>query len=169
MSTPEVIINGVPDYTGENPDYLVVNERQNLTENSRTFVLNGGPFYNHGLEVTDLSTGRKLKPIEDFEMGILNPLATAACTASYKVFSTLSLTSKWQSLPDLSVTYQKIGGPFTDNVEGLKQVIKDLTSKPTEVYWDQIQGKLVAYPPEYHLHHAKDFYGLDETVASIYD
>ena len=110
----------------------------------------------------------KLKPNEDFTVGLLNPIATSASKGGLTVFSTIELTDKWVTLPKLTVTYQFVGGPYFSNTEALEQAVRDLNSKPTEVYWDQIQGKPVAYPPKYHLHDAKDIYGMEETVAALY-
>ena len=57
MTTPLVVFQKYPDYTGNDSDYLVINEIQDLSEKgSKIFVLNNGPFYSQSIEITDTAT-----------------------------------------------------------------------------------------------------------------
>lgn len=170
MSTPLVLVMPQPDYTGSNPDYLSVNEEQDLiAKNSLIFVLNYGAFYADSLVIIDTATGTILKPgkNEDYTTGMLDPIATAKSGKTVNCVIELNKT-KFPTKPILSVTYQFVGGPYQLNTAALQQAVDDLETQPDTVYWDNILGKPVAYPPSFHTHKAADITHLDSTNAALW-
>lgn len=135
------------------------------TSADRLFVPSGGPFFaNIGFTLRNNATGQLLLPGVQYKLLQLHVDATKA---SGKQVCVLIWVTDLQ-VSAVKLTYQVIGGIYTDLSQTLLDIINNLPETALgNVAWGAVLDKPAQFPPVYHLHHAGDWYGLGELVAQL--
>lgn len=158
------------DPTGVNPDNKIENEVHNFTHPShRLFIPAEGVFYTNDLVVKDQS-GNTLQALTDYVAVVLHEV-----TYQVGLEACCGLLIKNQAASSVSITYQAVGGEY-GNVQTELQDLIDNTSPEifSQVYWGQVVGKPVSFPPALHQHPLGDITNwapvldaLDQILKSI--
>lgn len=165
MGTRPIIYKYPLDLTGENPNNLVMGEPHELEAGeNRAVVPNYGAYFAESVKVRDPSTGKILKPREDFQAVQLYQEATQK--TGKEVCAAIIVTN-----PDVGsnveLSYQAIGGEFSYSVKAIRELLEGLDLDARPVRWGDILGKPKNFPPAPHLHDAGDLYGFEYLVESI--
>lgn len=170
IGNPLVVIRPIPDFTGKDPDYKVTGEEHDLSKGKEwTFTLHFGAFHANSVTITDVKTGKKLRlgTNEDYRFGAMQATPTSKALGSVNSCITINKDKFRNGKPKLKIDYQYVGGEYGQNVEGIMEAITDIALKPVEVWWSNVLKKPIAYPPEFHTHHASTITGLSPTNLAI--
>ena len=158
--------NGYPvDLTASNPRNRIQDEIHNFdNDGERIFVPAAGPFYMDTLTVHDSTTGKALIPDEQFK--VLHLCKDASRISGKPVCAIVMVTDKQVS--GVSINYSVIGGDNLDTINLIRELIKNApTGALVEVSWGHVLNAPVQYNPVDHLHHVRDWYGMNELIAQI--
>lgn len=150
------------DLTAHAQTNRVVDERHPLTSlPERVFVPSAGPFFTEGLQVRNAATGALLQPVTQFYA--LHLYQEASAQAGKQVCSALYI--KDRTVNEVVITYQAIGGEYTDLIPVVINLLNSFTTAGgTGVSWGMVLDRPVKYPPAAHGHDANTLYKLGNLV-----
>lgn len=148
---------------------LIPEEMHKLTssqgEDYAFLELRKGPFHEKDLVIKDKVSGRTLDVDIDYRLSVpfINDQTKLDC---YRI---VEIINKDYFDAVLLVTYRTLGSDFVfDELEILEYLAtRGIGSRL--VHWSSIVEKPGRYTPEEHLHHIKDFFGLNELVSLLND
>lgn len=151
------------DLTGTALTNRILNEsRVFTTAEERIFVPSGGPFYASTMIVRDGATNQLLQPNTDYRLLHLHREGTMA--SGKTVVSIVHVLNS--SLSSVLLSYQNIGGTFSETASTVAQLLQD-NPPIAQTVWGQIIGQPPQYAPAEHLHNADELYGLGDVVSAI--
>lgn len=159
MKQPVPIIKYPLDLSGTNPTNLVTQEFHSIgPDYGRAIALDHGPFFTESLVVIERVSGRVLDPHDDYM--VLQPYQEATRRTGQPVAAVIYVHNK-QVADELYIDYQVVGGEFSWSIYAIKQLIEDLELDNRPVYWGDIIGRPLTFPPTPHLHPLSDTYGWE--------
>lgn len=153
------------DLSGVNPSNRITNENHTFaTPESRIFTPDGSPFFTDGLQIRRQPENTLLQPYTHYKALWLEKDATMA--TGKDVCAVIWITDP--TVNEVNLTYQAIGGPYTNNVAAIQAAIASLSLPDSnEVAWGRIIDQPVQYPPVEHLHHIRTVYGFQELISML--
>lgn len=149
------------DITGVATTHRIVNETHTLTKDKQVIVPHEAAFY------TNLMTIRKgnktLTHGIDYEFG--NFYEEATRITGKEVMVTIRFLSKITGT--VSLTYQTVGGEFTDLNDNVIELLESLIHDTRKVRFDDIINLPKAFPPQRHLHDISDISGWIALVTNM--
>lgn len=130
----------------------------------RVFVPEAGPFYTDGLTLRNSVTNAILMPSVDYKALHLHVEAVQATGKT--VCSVIYVHNP--AVPGVTIDYHVPGGIYSDTADVIRTFLQSYTL-PNVVYWGQILGAPVQFPPAEHLHHLDEVYGWKDVVAVLSD
>lgn len=124
-----------------------------------------GVFYVESLIVKDSKTGRVLNEPLDYK--VMQTFQDVAELSGKEGAGFILLDETLILEEGVKLTYQAVGGEYSQNVELLASTLTRLQKERYLVLWDNII-KPDAFKPEHHLHHSNDIYGMDGVVEAIH-
>lgn len=154
------------DYSGKAVSNLVPDEVHVLSNRQvRTLVLDYGGFFTESIKLIDLATNKPLVPVTDYSPGDVYAIPTAE--SGKQVCAELLITNPAIS-NNVSVTYQAIGGKWSNSHKVIFEEAANLLLDDRPVAWDEIYGRdWYLTPKPHHLHDSADTYGLEYIVAGL--
>jgi hypothetical protein len=156
-------INRYPlDPTGVSPDNLVAGEVHTPPlRKVRAIVPTHGAFFSESLHVFDASTQDEL--IKDVQFEAVEMYEVPTAMYGKEICSVILITDEAVG-QNISITYQALGGEFSDVHETILDLLNrvDLDDRP--VTWGNLLAKPSEFPPSHHLHDAGDVYGFEALV-----
>lgn len=148
------------DITGTNPDNRIVDEPHTLTgTGNRAISVNYGPFFAESVIVR--SSGDVLERGKDYQIVELHQEATMKYG---KEISSVILIINPQIPPQVTVTYQALGGHYAYSDYAIANLYQSVINDNRPVAWENIFNKPDAYPPTLHRHLLEDLYGFEPVV-----
>lgn len=141
---------------------ILAESRVFTTAEERIFVPSGGPFYASTMIVRDGATNQLLQPNTDYRLLHLHREGTMA--SGKTVVSIVHVLNS--SLSSVLLSYQNIGGTFSETASTVAQLLQD-NPPIAQTVWGQIIGQPPQYAPAEHLHNADELYGLGDVVSAI--
>lgn len=155
------------DLTGKAATNLIAGEVHDLSAlTSKAFVTNSGPFFVNGLVVRNQANGQVLTTKTQYiatQLLVDMTLRTGLDICSVIVITDTTLPSNLV----VSVDYQALGGAYSGSVNAIQQLIDALNLGNMPVYWADVIGKPVLFPPTPHLHDMGDVYGFEYITAAL--
>lgn len=155
------------DYTGLNPNNLVVSEPHVLDlGGTRIIVPNYGPFFTdpNTLILIDQATGKRLAPRTQY---VAIQLEEEPTLESGKEICSLLVIEDAKVSDNVLVTYQALGGPLSYSVQAIIEMVKNLDLDDRAVTWGAIVGKPNRFPPTAHTHPLTDVYGWQRLAPML--
>lgn len=147
------------DLSGTNPNNLVIQEFHDIgPDTGRALAPNHGPFFTESLKVVERATGRVLTPHDDYM--VLQPYQSATRRTGKPVAAVIYVHNKDVD-DEITIEYQVVGGEFSWSIFAIKQLIEDLSLDNRPVYWGDIIGRPIYFPPAPHLHPLSDTFGWE--------
>lgn len=146
------------DLTGKLESNLIQHEVHTFdTPESRIFVPNAGSFFTASLNIRD-NKGNLLRPIVDYQVLYLQEEATLE--SGKNVESVIWVIN--EKIPEVILSYQAIGGQYSNTVAGIKQELQRSGPHHNTVDWEtNVFNKPDAYPPAPHRHLIGDVQGWE--------
>jgi hypothetical protein len=121
------------------------------------------PFLEKDFEITDVRTGRTLREGLDYRLAVpfINEETTIKC---FRIIEILN-TAYHDSI--LSINYRTIGSDLVFDEIEIMEYLVSIEVNPRSVLWSDILEKPGRYKAEEHLHHIKDFFGMNELIAVL--
>jgi len=118
------------------------------------------PFLEKDLTITDVRTGRVLQPNDDyrFQLPFVNDVSDIKC---YRIIEILN-TDYHDSI--LSLDYRTLGSDMVFDEIEIMEWLATIEVNPRSINWSDIVEKPGRYKAEEHLHHIKDFYGMNTMI-----
>lgn len=122
--------------------------------------LRKSPFLEKDLTITDARTGRTLELGDDyrFQLPFVNDVSDIKC---YRIIEILN-TDYHDSI--LDVDYRTLGSDMVFDELEIMEYLATIEVNPRSVNWSDILEKPGRYKAEEHLHHIKDFYGMNTLI-----
>ena len=161
-------VNLTPDYTGQNPDYRVVNEMHDFGANltRRAIMPRRGAFFNDSVQLQEVSSGRLLVKDVDFEFAESEIDATKASGKAVSCY--IIITNNAVTNPIQLAQYQYVGGYFSLMPELLADVTALLTDESNPVAYKDIVGKPEeGFTPEFHEHGEDNTFNWQYVVSNL--
>ncbi|WP_257291940.1 FG-GAP repeat protein [Endozoicomonas sp. ONNA1] len=151
------------DLTGRSSDNYIV-ESHNSKETLGILVPHYYPFYQTNLLVQDEQSKAVLKPGVDYELRALHePLTTQTGQGVY----TLIVLKKPEDHPDITLSYQTVGGSYAKGNAAILRFLLDLLEQRNKVEWNDILYKPSGYVPQSHTHIAQDIEFKQEVLDAL--
>lgn len=151
------------DLTGTALTNRILNEsRVFTTAEERIFVPSGGPFYTSTMAIRNGANNQLLLPNTDYRLLHLHREGTMA--SGKTVVSIVHILNS--SLTSVLLSYQNIGGTFSETASTVAQLLQD-NPPIAQTVWGQIIGQPPQYAPAEHLHNVDELYGLGDVVSAI--
>lgn len=126
--------------------------------------LRKGPFHEKDLTIVDQRTRKKLILNEDYKL-ILPFINDGSRKDCFQIVEILN-KSYFDSI--LLADYRTLGSDLVFDELEIMQYLATREINPREILWSEIVEKPGRYNPEEHLHHIKDFFGMNELVDALY-
>lgn len=154
------------DLTGVSADNFIQGEAHTLTHNRpvRVLVPIYGGFFTESVTVVDQVGNRVLVKDTDYECAELYEVPTAK---SGKEVCALILVTNTAVSDNVAVSYQAVGGEYSNSPEALLTIVSALENDNRPVTWPAIINKPSEFPPSHHLHDVGDVYGFEYLVHAL--
>lgn len=153
------------DRTGKNPDNLVRGEIHKLSSNPlRVIAPQYGAFYTKSLKIFDTATNEPLKYNIDYKFGELNQ--DASLLYANEIAHLIIIHNKEVS-HIVSIEYQVVGGPHTNDNTAIKQMYEAVLKDNREVLWENVLEAPIEYPPMVHAQMLSTLYGFEPLIGAI--
>lgn len=125
--------------------------------------LRKGPFHEKDLSIVDQRTRKKLILNEDYKLTLpfINDGTRKEC------FRIVEILNKSYFDSILLVDYRTLGSDLVFDELEIMQYLATREINPREILWSEIVEKPGRYDVEEHLHHIKDFFGMNELVTAL--
>lgn len=161
-------MNLTPDYTGQQPEYRVIDETHDFGSNTtrRVIMPRRGAFFTNSIQLQEVSTGRLLVKDVDYQFAEAQIEATKASGKSVSCY--VVITNNEIANPIKLTEYQFVGGYFSLMPELLADVTALLTDESNPVPFADIVGKPTeGYTPEYHEHGEDNTFNWQYVVSNL--
>lgn len=153
------------DISGTSTDNRVDGEEHDLTARDiRAITPTYGPFYTESLQVYDTSTGTLLR--RGIHYQCVELLQEATLLYGKEICSVILIIDR-QISPRVSITYQVLGGLYTNDSTSIANLYQTVLNDNRPVFWENILAKPIEYPPTLHRHLLDDLYGFEPIVAAL--
>lgn len=160
-----VVIRYPLDPTGTNPNNLVQGEvHQMVRRKVRAIATTYGAFFTESVKVVDTATNKELVRGQQYVASEMYEEPTARF--GKEVCSIILITDTTVS-DAVSLQYQAVGGPFSNSVKAIEQLITALSLDDRPVSKNSIIDWPSEFPPSHHLHDVGDTYGWEYVVTSL--
>jgi len=160
------------DVTGKNPDNLVTNEVHSITEanfNDFYFIIpQFSPFFTNNLAVIYKDNNGNTTIMQenvDYFLGL--PYYGAQRAIGIPIYGAIVFSNVYTS-GTVSITYQTIGGDWTNPNNFLYAALAQLGYNPLIARYDQISNVPSTFPPVAHEQPLNSVMGMDDLVQAIY-
>lgn len=151
------------DLTGTALTNRILDEsRVFTTAEERIFVPSGGPFYTSTMAIRNGANNQLLLPNTDYRLLHLHREGTMA--SGKTVVSIVHILNS--SLTSVLLSYQNIGGTFSETASTVAQLLQD-NPPIAQTVWGQIIGQPPQFAPAEHLHNSDELYGLGDVVSAL--
>ena len=151
------------DPTASNPANKISNESFSFSASgTRVFIPAEGRFYTRGMKVTNAANGVLLVPTVDYwvlDMDMEVTMATGFETG-YGIVVRGGIGS-------VVVDYQAVGGDRLTTSARAELLSHFMNRDLDTVYWRQIVGRPLTFPPAEHMHSLSDLKSWDSVVARL--
>jgi hypothetical protein len=159
-----IIVKYQTDYSGLNPNNLVVGEVRDLVGlNKKLIAPRYGAFYEENLVITDFYTNAPLVPNIDFVIAQLEPTATQRSGKAVYQFILIKNTGTTK----IRFNYQTVGGPYSLSADAIAEFVAMLESDDRTIAWGDLIGVPSDFPPTPHSHDANDLFGMNDVVMVL--
>lgn len=153
------------DPTGVNPENLVTAEPHTLSARRiRAVATQYGAFFSESLQIKDVTNNAILVKGQQFYAAELYELPTARYG---KEVCAIVLITDENVGPEIELTYQALGGEFSNSMTAISQQIEKLKLDERPVGWGDLIARPDEFPPSHHLHDVGDVYGFEYLVHSL--
>lgn len=153
------------DPTGVNPENLVAAEPHTLSARRiRAVATQYGAFFSESLQIKDVTNNAILVKGQQFYAAELYELPTARYG---KEVCAIVLITDENVGPEIELTYQALGGEFSNSMTAISQQIDKLKLDERPVGWGDLIARPDEFPPSHHLHDVGDVYGFEYLVHSL--
>lgn len=154
------------DMSGVNPNNTVSGELHTLENRVvRVIAPAHAPFFKASLKIRDENTHALLSAAQ-YRCLSLVPMASALAGVGKEVYAVIAVTDQHVS-PNVSVSYQTIGGDYVQSFETTVALIESLTTDTRPVIWPNIVNRPDLYEPSQHLHAVGDAVGFEHLVVEL--
>ena len=160
---PNPIVNYPLDLSGVHPTNKVNNEIHAITPLRRAVAMNYGPFFEQGLIVRNAADNTPLVPVIDYSIGLIYPAATMAAKKAVYCFIVINNLS----ITNISVTYQVLGGEYSQYTGALQEILNTLSLDDRPVEWGSILGLPNGFAPVPHQHPAYSIHSWGAMIAAL--
>lgn len=163
MSAP--IVRYPLDTTGINPDNFVSGEVHHLVDRQkRAIATTYGPFFNDSVSIVEVNTNRILTHGVHY---VFAELYQGATLKYGKSVSGVIIVIDSNVLPDVSISYQVLGGEYSYSTDALVNLLNAKIDDDPTISWYNIIGKPDLLPPSQHLHDVGDVFGFEYVVQAL--
>lgn len=153
------------DPTGVNPDNLVRNEPHTLSERRfRAIAPQHGAFFTEGCIVTDTFNSRILTHGTDYVFAEL--YQTPTIKYGKEIVGVIIVINP-QVSGNVSVTYQALGGTYSENIGALTNLLATKTDDQTSDSFLDIINRPTTFVPPPHIHDLGDGMGFEVLVFAL--
>lgn len=151
------------DITGNNINNKIIDEVHILSNKPiKSIAVNFGPFFGTGLIIKDgadiLSRGLDYQVVE---------LHQEATLKYGREIASVILILKSNVSPQVSVTYQALGGHYTYSDTAIKNIYESVITDNRPISWNNVFNKPTEYNPSIHRHLLDDVYGFEPVVDGL--
>jgi hypothetical protein len=162
--TPSVIRYPL-DPTGTNRNNLVQGEvHQMVRRKVRVIAATYGAFYADSVQIVDTATGKALVRGTQF---VASEMYNEPTARFGKEVCAILLITDTNVSDEVSIQYQAVGGPYSNSVKAIEQLIAALNIDDRPVSKDSIIDWPSEFPPSHHLHDVGDTYGWEYVVTAL--
>lgn len=153
------------DVTGVNPDNLVAGEPHTLVDKRvRAIAPQHGAIFREGVVLKEAETGKILVVGVDY---VFAGLSTTITQKLGKDVVTLILVINTEVRSNVELTCQVVGGHFSQNVDGLVQLLETRSDDEfSKSFWD-IANRPTEFVPPPHTHDLGDGFGFEYVVYAL--
>lgn len=155
------------DLLGTNPANKILGEKHTIgSQRGRIFIADSGPFFGTSLVVRDMTTGKTLKPVEDYLL--IHSYREAMEATAQAVYSGVRIVNRDVGT-NIEIDVHYVGGEFSYSTFALFDMIQLLLDDDRPIEWGELIGVPNEWAPTPHLHSAYDLYAMKHLVAATAD